>query len=137
MKYQQEKNNEEEIDIDSIDVGGRGKVEEKPGVFAKVVNTVDEMFKNPFSKSPEVKKEKEQSWASDMWNTISSPVVSLSFNNYNYGVQNQNQQVKNTKNDDFDIFGDFSAPTNQNQSKQVKPVPKPIAKPPTTSKPIV
>ena len=94
------------------------------------------MFKNPFgAKSNEQKGQ--DSWASDMWNTISSPVVSLSFNNYNYGVQNQ--QTQKVQNDDFDIFGDFSAPTNANDAKtsQAKNTPKPIAKPPIDSKPIV
>lgn len=63
------------------------------------------MFKNPFgNKSNELKGG--DGWVNDMWNTMSTPIVSLNINNYNFNAQNQT-----AKNDDFDIFGDFSSPT--------------------------
>ena len=51
-----------------------------------------------------------------MWNTISAPVVSLNINNFNFGVQNATQ--KQTKTDDFDVFGDFSTPASEVKTTQ-------------------
>lgn len=122
------------IDVSRQESQQRKASEEKPSVFTKVVNTVDEMFKNPFSSKGNEQKGQD-SWASDMWNTITSPVVSLNFNNYNYGVQSQ--QTQKPKNDDFDIFGDFSSATSDLKSQETKGIQKTIAKPPANSKPIV
>lgn len=42
------------------------------------------MFKNPFgSKDKETKAQ--DNWSTDLWKTISSPVVSLNINNFNFG----------------------------------------------------
>lgn len=80
-----------------------------------MVNTVDEMFKDPFRIQKDQKPQ--DNWIGQMWNSVPTPVVSLNINNFNLKVQNglQNSPQKQVKSDEFDAFGDFSIPSQDNK----------------------